>query len=109
MSKKWIQTRLDENEIKPVVKLNPHAELVLTADTTFFSRSEGLTVFREPNLKKIVWWKQTIGEKAEIYQLGRHCLEKNGLTIKAAVLDGRTGINEEDLKRKPSDWFLKWE
>lgn len=94
LSEKWIQTKLDENEIKPVVKLNPGTELVLAADTTFFSRSDGLTVFRDCNLKKIVWWKQTIGEKAEIYRLGRQCLEKNGFKIKAVVLDGRIGIRE---------------
>lgn len=94
LSEKWIRTKLDKNNIKPVVQLNKATELVLTADTTFFSRSEGLTVFREPNFKKTVWWKQTIGEKAEIYQLGRHHLEKNGFTIKAVILDGRKGIRE---------------
>lgn len=92
LSEKWIQKKLDENENKPVVKLNPGTELILIADTTFFSRSVGLTVFREPNLKKIVWWRQTIGEKAEVYRLGRECLEKNGFRIKAVVLDGRIGI-----------------
>lgn len=94
MSEKWIQTKLDENDIKPVVKLNPKTELVLVADTTFFSHSEGLTVFREPNLKKIIWWKQTQGEKREIYRLGREHLEKNGFKIIAVVLDGRKGIRE---------------
>ena len=94
LSEKWIQTKLDETKIKPVVKLTKDTELVLTADTTFFSRSEGLTVFREPNLKKIVWWRQTIGERAEIYQLGKQHLEKNGFIIKAVVLDGRIGIRE---------------
>lgn len=94
LSKKWIRKKLDENKNKPVVKLNPGTELVLIADTTFFSRSEGLTVFREPNLKKTVWWQQTMGEKAEVYQQGRQCLEKNGFKIKAVVLDGRIGIRE---------------
>lgn len=93
-SEKWVQRKIDQSEIKPVVKLNKHTDLVLIADTTFFSRSDGLTVFREPNLKKIVWWKQTIGEKAEIYQLGRQQLEHHGCTINAVVLDGRIGIRE---------------
>jgi len=83
---------LDQIKIKSVIKLNPGTELILVADTTFFSRSDGLTVFREPNLKKIVWWRRTVGERAEIYQQGRQCLEKNGFTIKAVVLDGRIGI-----------------
>ena len=94
LSEKWIQTKLDENDIKSIVKLNQNKELVLVADTTFFSRSEGLTVFREPNLKKNVWWKQTQGEKREVYRLGREHLEKNGFKITAVILDGRIGIRE---------------
>ena len=90
---KWVQRKLDKIKIKPVVKINRVA-LVIIADTTFSSRSVGLTVFREPNLKKIVWWKQTVVEKAEVYQLGRQSLEKKGLAIKAVVLDGRRGIRE---------------
>lgn len=93
-SEKWVQRKIDKTEIKSVVKLNPKTELVLVADTTFFSRSEGLTVFREPNLKKIVWWKQTISEKAEVYRSGKQFLEKNGFKIVAVVLDGRIGIRE---------------
>lgn len=94
LSEKWIQTKLDENEIKPIVKLNPEIELILVADTTFFSHTEGLTVFREPNLKKNIWWKQTVSEKAEVYRRGKQHLEKNGFKIRAVVLDGRTGIRE---------------
>lgn len=94
LSEKWIQTKLDENEIKPVVQLHPQTELVVVADTTFFSHSEGLTVFREPNLKRIIWWKQTMNEKAEVYQLGKEHLERNGFKITAMVLDGRIGIRE---------------
>lgn len=89
-----MQRKLDQKEIKSVVKLNRDAKLVLTADTTFFSHSEGLTVFREPHLKKVVWWKRTRSEKAEIYQLGRQFLENNRFVIKAVVLDGRVGIRE---------------
>jgi hypothetical protein len=93
-SNKWVQRQIDQVVIKPIVKIEPNIDLVLVADTTFFSRSEGLTVFREPNLKKIVWWKQTIGEKAKIYKAGKEHLEKNGFHISAVVLDGRTGIRE---------------
>ena len=94
LSEKWIQTKLDEQEIKPIVRLNKEVELVIVVDTTFFSHSEGLTVFREPNLKKIVWWGRTMHEKADIYLQGKNHLEKRGFTIKAVVLDGRIGIRE---------------
>lgn len=91
-AERWAQRKLDQIEINSVVKLNKGTELILVADTTFFSRMSGLTVFREPNLKKTIWWRPTWGEKAEIYRLGRQHLEKNGFAIKAVVLDGRIGI-----------------
>lgn len=90
-SEKWVQTKLDEKEIKPVIKLSPK-ELVIVADTTFFSKTNGLTVFREPNLKKNVWWRETIHEQTAIYHLGKKHLEQNWFKIKAVVLDGRRGI-----------------
>jgi len=92
-SDKWIQRKLDKNKISPIVKISQR-EIVVVADATFFSRSSALTVFREPNIKKNVWWKETTGEKAENYRLGRKHLEKNGFVIRAVVLDGRTGIRE---------------
>lgn len=92
-SKRWVQTKLNEDKVKSVVKLNKQA-LVIVADTTFFSHADGLTVFREPNLKKNVWWQRTIHERAEIYLKGKNHLEKNGYAIQAVVLDGRRGIRE---------------
>lgn len=92
-SEKWVQRKLDKNQINSVVKIN-QKELVIIADTTFFSHAVGLTVFREPNLGKIVWWQETWGEKAVIYRQGKEHLENNGFQIKAIVLDGRTGIRE---------------
>lgn len=88
-----MQIRLDENKIEPVVRLNPK-ELVIVADTTFFSYESGLLVFREPNLKKNVWWEVVQSEKADNYLFGKNHLEKNGFKIAAVVLDGRPGIRE---------------
>ncbi len=88
-----MQTKLSEDKVRSVVKLN-RQPLVIVADTTFFSHANGLTVFREPNLKKNVWWQPTIHERAEIYLKGKNHLEKNGYTISAVVLDGRKGIRE---------------
>jgi len=92
-SKKWVQIRLDENKIEPVVRLNPK-KLVIVVDTTFFSYESGLLVFREPNLKKNVWWEVVQSEKADNYLFGKNHLEKNGFKIAAVVLDGRPGIRE---------------
>ena len=62
------------------------------ADVIFFSRQNGICVFRESNLKKNIWWKFTDCEKIKIYEQGKKHLEKNGFTIKAVVLDGRRGV-----------------
>lgn len=83
--------KLGEDETRSVVKLNKQG-LVVVADTTFFSRVSGLTVFRSPHLKKNVWWQATIHERAEVYLKGKNHLEKNGFAIQAVVLDGRMGI-----------------
>lgn len=90
-SKKWVQMKLNENKIEPVIKLNPKG-LVIVADTTFFSHASGLIVFREPNLKKNVWWSLVQYERAESYSRGKNHLEQNGFHITAVVLDGRPGI-----------------
>ena len=92
-SKKWVQMKLDEVEIRSVVKLKPQ-ELIIVADTTFFSGQSGLTVFREPNLKKNIWWAPVYYEKVDIYKVGRKHLEQNGFTIKAIVLDGKRGVRQ---------------
>jgi len=92
-STKWIQRKLDETKVKKVVRINKK-ELVLVADVTFFTRTKGLCVFREPNLRKNVWWKQTKQENVDIYLQGKEHLEKNGFTIRAIVLDGKRGVRE---------------
>jgi hypothetical protein len=92
-SEKWAQRKLDEIEVKSIVKLNSQP-LVVVADTTFFSRMSGLTVFREPNFKKNIWWKFVDYERVRIYEMGRKHLERNGFTVQAVVLDGRRGVRE---------------
>jgi hypothetical protein len=92
-SEKWVQRKLDKVKVKSIVKINPQP-IVMVGDVTFFSRQNGLCVFREPNLKKNIWWKFTDYERVRIYEQGRKHLEKNGFTIQAVVLDGRRGVRE---------------
>lgn len=66
--------------------------VVLVADVTFFSRQNGLCVFREPNLKKNIWWRFLDYERIRVYETGRRHLERHGFIIKAVVLDGRRGV-----------------
>jgi hypothetical protein len=83
--------KLDENNTQPIVKLNPKG-LVAVADTTFFSHGDGLMVFREPNLKKNVWWSFVAYERSCDYLQGKNHLQHNDFDITAVVLDGRPGI-----------------
>jgi len=92
-SAKWIQKKLDTVGVKSVVKLNPRP-LTVVADVTFFSKTNGLIVFREPNLKKNVWWKFVEYEKVDIYDCGKKHLEQNGFVIQAIVLDGKPGVRQ---------------
>lgn len=90
-SGKWIKNKLDEIKIKQTVKLSERA-ITVVADVTFFSKKNGLIVFREPHLKKNIWWKQTAHENIEMYRFGKDHIEKNGFKITAVVLDGKPGI-----------------
>lgn len=90
-SEKWVQRKLDEVETKSTVKINER-NIIIVADVTFFSKQNGLCVFREPNLKKNIWWKFVDYERIRVYETGRRHLEKNGFNIRAVVLDGRRGV-----------------
>ena len=68
--------------------------MILIVDVTFFSRTNGLCVFREPNTHQNVWWQETVYETTSIYRIGRRHLEKNGFTIQVVVLDGKRGVRE---------------
>lgn len=62
------------------------------ADATFFSRSYGVLMFREPNLKKYLVWKEIYSETPGQYEQLKLKLEDNGYQIKAVVLDGKRGV-----------------
>ena len=69
----------------------PHPTVVI-ADTTFWGRHYGVTVFRAPGLKKNLWWQDVVRETVETYRGGRRSLEREGWTFTAAVVDGRRGL-----------------
>ena len=75
-----------------IINISPRS-IVVVADATFFSRAEGLLIFREPNLKQNLIWKEIHTETSGHQQLKIE-LESKGFSIKAAVLDGRPGIRE---------------
>lgn len=46
-------------------------------------------VFREPHLKKNLYWQEIINENSDVYWKGRTELEKQGFIIQAVVVDGK--------------------
>lgn len=76
-----------------VVNINSQS-IIAIADTTFFTRNYGITVFRDPNHKNNLIWKEVYLETPGQYRQLRNELELNGVTLKAIVLDGKRGVKE---------------
>ncbi|MFH1412478.1 MAG: hypothetical protein ABIG10_00410 [bacterium] len=68
--------------------------IVVVADATFFSRSYGVLIFREPNLKKNLAWKEIHSETPGQYEHLKVELECMGFGIGAVVLDGKRGVRQ---------------
>lgn len=66
--------------------------IVVVADATFFTRSYGVLMFREPNLKKYLAWKEIHSETPGQYEQLKLRVESAGYHIKAVVLDGKRGV-----------------
>lgn len=86
----WVRKQLDSVpfEKRSIV---PQPTVIL-ADTTFWGRSYGVTVFRSPSLKRNLWWTEVSSEKMITYQYGRKILEEQKWMLTAAVVDGRRGL-----------------
>jgi hypothetical protein len=94
-SRKWILQQLKEINVDDsnIINIIPQP-IVVVADATFFSHTDGMLIFREPNLKKNLIWKEIHTETAGQYEQLKLELELKGFVIKAVVLDGRPGIRE---------------
>jgi hypothetical protein len=92
-SKKWIEQQLDAVKIPPNDLPKPQP-IIIIADVTFFERSYGVAVIREPNLKKNIYWKEISTENPEIYWQARNQIEQQGFILKGVVIDGKRGVKE---------------
>ena len=72
----------------------PPQSIVFIADVSFFSRGDGILVFRSPQLHKNISWKFVRGENPSMYREARVMLETKGFIFQAIVLDGRKGVRE---------------
>lgn len=88
-SKKWIGWQLDKVQVKAQNNSIKPQPIIIVADTTFFDRTYGIMVLREPNLKKNLYWQEIINENLGIYWKGRAGLERQGFAIQAVVVDGK--------------------
>ena len=78
---------------KQIINISPQS-IVAVADTTFFTRSYGVTVFRDPKLKRNLIWKEVYSETPGQYWQLRNKLELKGIILKAIVLDGKRGVRQ---------------
>ena len=76
-----------------IVNISPQS-IVAIADTTFFARGYGITIFRDPDQKKNLIWKGVYSETPGQYRQLRNELELGGINLKAIVLDGKRGVRE---------------
>lgn len=88
-SKKWIRQQLDQARIKTSNNSIKPQPIIIVADTTFFGRTYGITVLREPHLKKNLHWQETTSENSDVYWKGRSELERKGFIIQAVAVDGK--------------------
>lgn len=67
-----------------------HQPINLLLDATFFSRRDGVLVFRAQ--QKNLHWRFVSTESVEEISLGLNHLERLGYTFKSVTLDGRRGV-----------------
>lgn len=89
---KTIRKRLDA--VVPIHRSVESQSLVFVADVSFFSRGDGVLVFRSPRLKRNILWRFVQGENPEMYRNARKELEVQGFVFQGIVLDGRRGVRE---------------
>jgi len=75
------------------LSINPQP-IVIVGDATFFTRNYGILIFKEPNLKTNLAWKEIRSETPGHYEQLKLELQFQGFEIKAAVLDGKRGIRD---------------
>lgn len=65
----------------------------MVADTVYFGREYGISVFRSPELKKNLCWAEIRKETPETYLIGRRHLESLGYKLTSVTIDGKRGVS----------------
>lgn len=76
------------------IPLQAH-EAVVLMDTTYWGRNFGVVILMDASDSRVLWFK-FIGRKERLddYREGLEHLKKSGLSVKAVVSDGFTGLRE---------------
>ena len=88
--KNWIRKAIDAAAVQPTAAAEPQS-LVAIFDATHIGK-QTLLVARAPAIKTNLGWAWIATETKEAYAGLRSFIEGKGVTLLAAVLDGRTGI-----------------
>ncbi len=86
----WIRKEL-RAYAPPPAAITPRV-MVAVMNCTFFGRTIGYLVVRDPHLKENVYWVEIENETIIEYQCARDTLESLGFVLRAVVADGRPGI-----------------
>jgi hypothetical protein len=97
--RQWVSSRLagvdvGDNQDRNISDIAP-GPITIVGDVTFFTWNYGILVFREPNLKRNLIWKEVRSETPGQYRQLMLELKSAGFSIQAAVLDGKRGVKKE--------------
>lgn len=94
-----LQRHLDGLEIKAVIPAAPSEPVNLILDATFFSRSDGVLVFRAAG--RNLHWRFIESETIAELAAGLTELEQHGYRLQSVTIDGRRGVIQLFSQRYP--------
>jgi hypothetical protein len=100
ISTRTIQRHFDKLTLPPRKPLTLFEPISLLLDTTFFSRKDGVLVFRAD--RKDLYWQFVESETIKTIECGLEVLEQTGYKFKSITIDGRKGVIQ-CLKRRYPD------
>ena len=98
-SKRTLQRYFDKLPIKAIIPTAPSEPVNLIVDATYFSRSDGLLVFRANG--KNLHWRYIESETIAEIEAGLIELEQSGYRFQSVSLDGRRGVIQLFSRRYP--------
>jgi hypothetical protein len=95
-----LQRQFDQLPLEIVKTISPIKSINLIADATFFSRSDGVLVFRANQVN--LHWRFITSETLAEISAGLNELDQQGYHFKSVTLDGRRGVIKLFEQRYPA-------